>query len=56
MLRSTVRGQVSQQHRPMLQLFTCENDLSIEPPNAPPLEAVASGAESFFVVGAKASG
>jgi sulfur-carrier protein len=56
MLRGTVRDQVTQQRRPMLRFFACEEDLSLEPPDAPLPEAVASGAEPFFVVGAIAGG
>jgi hypothetical protein len=56
MLRGTVRDQVTQQRRPMLRFFACEEDLSHEPPDAPLPGAVASGAEPFFVVGAIAGG
>ena len=56
MLRGTVRDQVTQQRRPMLRFFACQDDLSHEPPDAPLPEAVASGAEPFWVVGAVAGG
>jgi hypothetical protein len=56
MLRGTIRDQVTQQRRPLLRFFACEDDLSNEPPDAPLPEAVASGAEPFFVVGAIAGG
>ena len=56
MLRGTIRDHDTQQRRPMLRLFACEEDLSHEPPDAPLPDAVASGAEPFFIVGAIAGG
>ena len=56
MLRGTIRDHVTQQRRPFVRFFACEEDLSHEPPDAPLPEAVASGAEPFFVVGAVAGG
>jgi hypothetical protein len=56
MLRGTIRDQVTGQRRPMLRFFACEEDLSQEPPDAPLPDAVASGAEPFFVIGAIAGG
>ena len=56
MLRGTIRDHVTQQRRPMLRFFACEDDLSHESPDAPLPDAVASGAEPFFVVGAIAGG
>ncbi len=56
MLRGTIRDHVTGQRRPMLRFFACEQDLSHEPPDAPLPDAVASGAEPFFIVGAIAGG
>ena len=56
MLRGTIRDHVTQLRRPMLRFFACEDDLSHEPPDAPLPEAVVSGAEPFWVVGAVAGG
>ena len=56
MLRGTIRDQVTQQRRPFLRFFACEQDLSHEPPDAPLPEAVASGVEPFFIIGAIAGG
>jgi molybdopterin synthase sulfur carrier subunit len=56
MLRGTIRDQVTQQRRPFLRFFACEEDLSHEPPDAPLPAAVASGAEPFLIVGAIAGG
>ncbi len=56
MLRGTIRDHVTQQRRPFVRFFACEQDLSHEPPDAPLPEAVAAGAEPFLVVGAIAGG
>ncbi|MGA2357681.1 MAG: MoaD/ThiS family protein [Terriglobales bacterium] len=56
MLRGTIRDQITQQRRPFLRFFACEQDLSHEPPDSPLPEAVASGAEPFIVIGAIAGG
>ena len=56
MLRGTIRDHVTQQRRPFVRFFACEQDLSHEPPDAPLPEEVASGAEPFLVVGAIAGG
>jgi len=56
MLRGTIRDHVTLQRRPFLRFFACERDLTHEPPDAPLPDAVASGAEPFFVLGAIAGG
>ena len=56
MLRGTIRDQVAQQRRPLVRFFACQEDISHEPPDAPLPEAVASGAEPFFIIGAIAGG
>jgi hypothetical protein len=56
MLRGTIRDQVTQQRRPFLRFFACEQDLSHETPDAPLPEAVASGKEPFIIIGAIAGG
>jgi hypothetical protein len=56
MLRGTIRDHVTQQRRPFVRFFACEEDLSHEPPDAPLPRAVATGAEPFLVVGALAGG
>jgi molybdopterin synthase sulfur carrier subunit len=55
-LRGTIRDHVTQQRRPFLRFFACQEDLSHEPPDAPLPEAVASGAEPFLILGAIAGG
>jgi len=56
MLRGTIRDHVTQERRPFLRFFACEEDLSHESPDAPLPAAVASGREPFFIIGAIAGG
>jgi molybdopterin converting factor small subunit len=56
MLLGTLRDHVTQQRRPFVRFFACEEDLSHESPDAPLPEAVAKGKEPFLVVGAIAGG
>ena len=56
MLRGTIRDHVTQQRRPFLRFFACEQDLSHEPPDTPLPDAVVTGIEPFRVVGAMAGG
>ena len=56
MLRGTIRDHVTQQRRPFLRFFACEQDLSHDPPDTPLPEPVVRGTEPFLVVGAIAGG
>jgi sulfur-carrier protein len=56
MLRGTIRDHVTQQRRPFLRFFACEEDLSHEPPDTPLPDAVVSGVEPFLIIGAIAGG
>ena len=56
MLQGTIRDHVTLQRRAFVRYFACEQDLSLESPDAPLPDAVASGAEPFLVVGAIAGG
>jgi sulfur-carrier protein len=56
MLRGTVRDQVTLKRRPFIRFFACEEDLSHESPDTPLPDAIASGAEVYFIVGAVAGG
>jgi hypothetical protein len=56
MLRGTIRDHGTQQRRPFLRFFACEEDLSHEPPDTPLPEAVASGKEPLLIIGAIAGG
>jgi molybdopterin synthase sulfur carrier subunit len=56
MLRGTIRDHVTQQRRPFLRFFACEEDLSHESPDAPLPNAVAAGKEPLLIIGAIAGG
>ena len=56
MLRGTIRDHITQQRRPFLRFFACEEDLSHEAPDAPLPDAVASGKEPLLILGAIAGG
>ena len=56
MLRGTIRDHVAGQRRPFLRFFACGEDVTHEPADAPLPQAVASGAETFYVIGAIAGG
>ena len=55
-LRGTIRDSGTQRRRPLVRFFACEEDLSHELPDAPLPDAVATGNEPFFIVGAMAGG
>lgn len=55
-LRGAIRDQVTLERRPLLRFFACKRDLSHDPPDAPLPDAVASGAEPLFIIGAIAGG
>lgn len=55
-LRGTIRDHVTQQRRAFLRYFVCSEDWSLESPDAPLPEAIVSGAEPFYVIGAIAGG
>jgi sulfur-carrier protein len=56
MLRGTIRDHVTQQRRAYIRFFACAQDLSHEPPDASLPDAVGSGAEPLYVIGAIAGG
>jgi sulfur-carrier protein len=56
MLRGTIRDHVTQQRRPFLRFFACEEDLSHNSPDMPLPDAVVSGKEPLVVLGAIAGG
>jgi sulfur-carrier protein len=55
-LRGTIRDHGTLRRRPFLRFFACEQDLSLDSPDAPLPQPVASGAEPLMVVGAVAGG
>ena len=56
MLRGTIRDQVTHERRAFLRFFACQQDLSLDSPDAPLPAAIASGAEPLIVLGAVAGG
>ncbi|HEY7783418.1 MAG TPA: MoaD/ThiS family protein [Pyrinomonadaceae bacterium] len=56
MLRGTIRDHVTGERRPFLRFFACGEDVTHEDPDTPLPQAVASGAEPFYVIGAIAGG
>lgn len=55
-LCGTMRDHGTLKRRPFIRFFACEEDLSLESPDAPLPDAVAKGTEPFLVVGAIAGG
>lgn len=56
MLRGTIRDYATDQRRPFLRFFACEQDLSFDGLDTPLPEAIASGSETFMIVGALSGG
>lgn len=56
MLKGTIRDQVTQQRRPLVRFFACEEDISHDSPDKILPEKIATGQEPFFIVGAIAGG
>lgn len=56
MLRGTVREHGTLERRAYVRFFACEQDLSLESPDTPLPDAVVSGKEPFFIIGAIAGG
>jgi len=55
-LQGTIRDHGTHRRRAFVRYFACETDFSLEPPDTPLPEAVATGAEPFLIVGALAGG
>ena len=56
MLQGTIRDHETLKRRPMVRFFVCGEDVSHDPPDTPLPEAVAKGADPFFIMGAIAGG
>jgi len=56
MLCGTIRDHGAGERRPLLRFFACGEDVTHEPADAPLPEAIASGAEPFYIIGAIAGG
>jgi hypothetical protein len=55
-LEGAIRDHTTRRRRAFVRFFACETDFSLEPPDTPLPEAVATGAEPFLIVGALAGG
>jgi sulfur-carrier protein len=56
MLRGTIRDHVGGERRPLLRFFACGEDVTHEPADTPLPQAIVSGAEPFYIIGAIAGG
>ena len=56
MLRGTIREHGTRTRRPFLRFFACNQDFSLDSPDAPLPAAIVTGAEPFMIVGAIAGG
>jgi hypothetical protein len=55
-LCGAIRDHVTQQRRPLVRFFACGEDISHDPLDTPLPNAIAMGAEPFFIMGAIAGG
>ncbi len=55
-LKGTIRDHGSITRRPMIRFFACNEDLSHESPDTPLPEAVTTGQEPYYIIGAIAGG
>jgi sulfur-carrier protein len=56
MLKGTIRDHVTLKRRDFLRFYVCEEDWSLESPDAPLPDAIVSGKEPFLIIGAIAGG
>ncbi|HKW89435.1 MAG TPA: MoaD/ThiS family protein [Candidatus Acidoferrales bacterium] len=56
MLCGTIRDHATQERRPFLRFFACEQDITHNSPDAPLPDGIASGKEPLYVIGAIAGG
>jgi len=55
-LQGTIRDHVTHERRAFLRFFACKQDYSLELPDDPLPEEIATGAEPFRIIGAMAGG
>ena len=56
MLKGTIRDHNTGERRPYLRFFACQEDISHEPADVPLPQAVATGEETFLIIGAISGG
>src|SRR4051812_4352697 len=55
-LRGTIRDHVTLKRRPLVRFYVLQEDIPHDPPDTPLPDAIANGAEPFFIIGAIAGG
>lgn len=55
-LAGTVRDHTTQQRRPFVRFYACQEDLSHDSPDAVLPDAVVNGTEPFLIIGSMAGG
>lgn len=55
-LQGTIRDHATQERRDFLRFFACKQDYSLEAPDDPLPDEIATGAEPFRIIGAMAGG
>ena len=55
-LRGTIREHGTLKRRPLVRFYALQEDITHDPPETPLPDAIASGAEPFFIIGAIAGG
>ena len=55
-LRGAIRDYATQRRRPFLRFFACQTDVSLQSPDVPLPEAVATGAQPLLIIAAIAGG
>ena len=55
-LQGTIRDYATGKRRPLLRFYACEEDFSDAAPDDPVPEAVATGKEPYWIIGAVAGG
>ncbi len=55
-LKGTVRDHATKKRRPMVRFYACQEDFSLDPPDTPLPDEVASGKEPLLIIGSIAGG
>ncbi len=55
-LRGTMRDYVTLRRRPFVRFYACQQDVSLDLPDAPLPDSVAAGTEPLLIIGAIAGG
>ena len=55
-LRGTIREHGTLKRRPLVRFYALQEDVTHDPPDAPLPDAIATGAQPFFIIGAIAGG